>query len=382
MLRGALLLALAVAAPGLPPPRFVGPRLPGKERDEAWKRNGGTDEARKAIEAGLDWLDRHARPDGGWDADGFPDRCAEKGKRCDGIGKGQHGEEVPCPFDEAIAALGSMAFLGSGTPVSPFIEKTLRMLESAREPWSLALATEALAEAEVMEGKGRWSESIHRNVKSLLDARQKDGGWGYIAGMRKGSDVPYTVLVATALAAARDAGAAIPDDIGSNADRFLDSLEEKEGKLAYLLDGRQYGYTPTGYNAHAALAIREVLRAGTGGRRHAAHLAYVRGETPSWEVAVRDVTLAGQAPRKVRMGRFDLLHWEFGAVAMFQRGGSDWSSWYGAAKTALVGHQRKDGCAKGSWDPLGQYEMNVGGRVLATALGVLILEEPVRHRRP
>jgi hypothetical protein len=26
--------------------------------------------------------------------------------------------------------------------------------------------------------------------------------------------------------------------------------------------------------------------------------------------------------------------------------------------------------------------MNVGGRVLATALGVLILEEPVRHRRP
>jgi hypothetical protein len=392
MARATALLALAVLvapAPELPAPRFVGPRLPGKERDEAWKRSGGTTEAERAIEGGLDWLERHARPEGGWDADGFPSRCAEKGKACDGIGKGQHGEEIPCPFDRAISALGAMALLGSGvlpdaqgSPRARLLEKTLAGIEYGGDPWALALGTEALAEAEATERKGRFADAVKRNAKTLLDARQADGGWAYAAGMRRGSDVPYTALVVTALAAARDAGAAVPADLGDGVDRFLASLEEKEGKLAYLLDGRQYGYTPTGYNAHAALAIREVLRAGTAGRRHAAHLAFVRTETPSWEVAVRDVTLAGQAPKKVRMGKFDLLHWEHGAVAMFQRGGTDWSSWYGAAKTALVSHQRKDGCAKGSWDPLGQYELNVGGRVLATALGVLILEEPVRHRRP
>jgi hypothetical protein len=285
--------------------------------------------------------------------------------------------------------MGAMAFLGSGvlpdekgTARARLLEKTLRWLEITGDPWSLALATEAFAEAEAMERKGRWAEAVQRNARALLDQRQPDGGWGYVAPMRKGSDVPYTVLVVTALAAARDAGAAIPSDLGQGVDRFLESLEEKEGKLAYLLDGRRYGYTPTGYNAHAALAVREVLRAGTLGRRHAAHLAHVRGESPAWEVSVRDVTFTGQAPRKVKMGRFDLLHWEFGSVAMFQRGGSDWSNWYGDAKSALVPHQRKEGCAKGSWDPVGLYEMNVGGRVLSTALGVLILEEPVRHRRP
>ncbi len=391
MTRGALLvLLLPLASPAEPPaPRFVGPRLPGRERDEAWKRNGGSGDAERAIESGLDWLERHALPGGGWDADGFPSRCAAPGKACDGPGKGQHGEDIPCPFDRALSAMGAMAFLGSGilpdakgSPRARLLEKTLASVEYGGDPWALALATEALAEAEAMERKGRWSEAVRRNAKTLLDARQPDGGWGYAAGMRKGSDVPYTALVATALAAARDAGAEVPADLGQGVDRFLESLEEKEGKLAYLLDGRSYGYTPTGYNAHAAAAIREVLRAGTLGRRHAVHLNYVRGETPAWEVSVRDVTFTGQAPRKVKMGKFDLLHWEYGAVGMFQRGGADWSGWYGAAKSALVGHQRKDGCAKGSWDPVGLYEMNVGGRLLATALGVLILEEPVRHRRP
>ena len=28
--------------------------------------------------------------------------------------EGQHGEEVPCPFDEAISALAALAFLGAG----------------------------------------------------------------------------------------------------------------------------------------------------------------------------------------------------------------------------------------------------------------------------
>jgi hypothetical protein len=75
------------------------------------------------------------------------------------------------------------------------------------------------------------------------------------------------------------------------------------------------------------------------------------------------------------------MDWWNGTVAMFQRGGQDWTGWFGSARGALVGHQEKSGCARGSWDPLGLYEREVGGRILSTALGVLILEEPIRHRR-
>mgnify|MGYP001571516298 CR=1 FL=1 len=128
-------------------------------------------------------------------------------------------------------------------------------------------------------------------------------------------------------------------------DRFLASLEEKEGKLAYLRDGRAYGYTPTSYNAHAAAACRELLRKGTDGARHRAHLAFVRGEAPAWVVGVREVKFTGEPMKRVRMAKFDLLDWYYGTLAMFQRGGPDWSAWYGAAKTALVSHQRRDGCA-------------------------------------
>jgi hypothetical protein len=50
-------------------------------------------------------------------------------------------------------------------------------------------------------------------------------------------------------------------------------------------------------------------------------------------------------------------------------------------KPELLAHQRQDGCARGSFDPEGTHERQAGGRVFATALAVLMLEAPYRHRR-
>jgi hypothetical protein len=380
--------APAAAPAELPAPRFIGHRLPGGERDMTLVRNGGSADTEKAVDAGLDWLERHAEAEGGWDTDAFPARCDPRGRKCAGIGRGQHGEDSPCPFDESISALCCLAFLGdgvlpdpAGSPRAKLLEKSLRRLEGTADLWALPLATEAFAEAEAMERKGRWREAAAAGAKALLAARQDDGAWGYCVSIRKGSDTPYTALVAPALVAARDAGVALPADLGAGVDRFLNALEERKGKLAYLVDGRSYGYTPTGYNAHAALAVRELLRVGLDGPRHRAHLAFVRGEKPEWVLAVREVGLAGQKPQMVRIGTFDLVNWYYGTEAMFQRGGEDWIAWFGAARAALLGHQKKESCARGSWDPDGQYERFVGGRILSTVLGVLILEEPIRHRR-
>ncbi len=54
----------------------------------------------------------------------------------------------------------------------------------------------------------------------------------------------------------------------------------------------------------------------------------------------------------------------------------------GAARAAAAaGPPREERCARGSWDPEGMYERLTGGRVFATAMAVLMLEAPYRHRR-
>ncbi len=391
-----VLLAAVVAAddgppvaapPARPGPRLVGPRRP-PEREAALRANLGTARTEEAVAAGLDWLARHRAPGGLWDADGFPARCAEGGPKCEGIGRGQHGEAIPCPFDEAISALCALAFLGRGhapgdaaDPWGPLLEEALGRLGPGSDPWALALCTEAFAEAEVLEGKGRFTERALAGAKALLDRRQPDGAFGYAAPWRPGSDVPYTALVVPALLAARDAGAVLPDDLGPRIDAWLSTLEEKEGKLAYLVNGRDYGYTPTTSNAHAALAIRALLRSGLSGSRHRAHRALVASEAPVWKISFREVEVPGRGKVPVQIGNLSMYQWWYGTLGMFQEGGSSWSSWFSKVKTALLEHQRTDGCAKGSWDPQGTYERQTGGRVFATALGVLMLEEPYRHRR-
>ena len=106
--------------------------------------------------------------------------------------------------------------------------------------------------------------------------------------------MPYTALVVQALVAARDAGVALPDDFGAGLDRYLSSLEEKGGKLAYLANGRAYGYTPTSSNAHGAVAIRELIETGTTGKRHRAHLALVKSQKPVWKITFRKVKVKGR----------------------------------------------------------------------------------------
>jgi hypothetical protein len=376
------------AAPPLPSPRIVGPRT-GEEREKALRANGGSAATEKAVLAGLDWLARHQEPEGGWDADGFPRRCEEGGTPCDGIGKGQHGEAMPCPFDQAISALATLAFLGhghlpgaEGDPYGELVEKALRALEGPRDPWALALSTQAFAEAEAVERRGRFREAAHAGARRLLETRQEDGAWAYAGGFRAGSDVPYTALVVQALVAARDAGFAHPDGLPRGVDRFLDSLESDDrGRLAYLVDGRRYGYTPTTSNAHAAAAIRELLEVGLSGARHRRHLALVAAEKPVWQISFRKVNVPGRGEVSVQIGNLSLYQWWYGTIASFREGGGAWSAWWGKLRPALLRHQESTGCARGSWDPAGTYERQTGGRVFATALAVLMLEQPYRQRR-
>ncbi|MFH0945833.1 MAG: hypothetical protein V2A76_11595 [Planctomycetota bacterium] len=304
--------------------RLLGPRV-GPEREAALRKYGGGPETEKGVLAGLDWLARHQEPDGTWDADQFPSRCEEGGDLCDGIGKGQHGEAVPCPFDTPMTALVALAFLGHSHP--------------------------------------------------------PDRGFGDAAPFREGSDVPYTALCVQALLAAREAGFELPDDLAPGVDRFFSSLENRGGRLAYLLEGRKYGYTPTATNAHLAAATRLLLQVGLAGSQHRSYMTLLGKSRPQWQISFKTLEIPGQGTREVHVGSLSMYQWWYGTIAAFHKGGATWTNWYAATNKTLLEHQRKQGCARESWDPLGTYERQTGGRVFATALGVLMLEQPYRQRR-
>jgi len=76
----------------------------------------------------------------------------------------------------------------------------------------------------------------------------------------------------------------------------------------------------------------------------------------------------------------DMYYWYYGSFAMYQMGGKYWKQWRKALEPAVIGSQRKDGAAKGSWDPVGPWGFS-GGRVYSTATMVLSLEAYYRYAR-
>ena len=377
-----LLLALTTIL-GAQSPRLIATRQ-GAEKAKALRRFGGNRSSERMVSAGLDWLERHQDPDGGWDADGFSKRC--HGAKCQGIGKGQHGEAVPCPFDLAISSLATLAFLGAGhLPRGKLhgqtVTKALNHLENARgRSWGRVLSLQALAEAEAMGGTGRWRKEVQSRAAQLLAQRGRDGAFGYAQGFRRGSDVPYSALVVQALVSARDCGFSLPQDFAPRIDTWLDTLEVRKGRLAYIKNGRRFGYTPTSDNAACAAAMRALLQINTRGKRHKLHMALLARERPIWKISFKTLLVPGRGRMKVQVGRLSLYRWWYGTLATFHSPGSQWSPWYTKLKSALKKKQRKSGCARGSWDPKGTYERQTGGRIFATALAVLSLEQPYRQR--
>jgi hypothetical protein len=65
---------------------------------------------------------------------------------------------------------------------------------------------------------------------------------------------------------------------------------------------------------------------------------------------------------------------------MFQAGGLDWQRWAHALSSAVVMRQRRNGNAKGSWDPDCAWGVE-GGRVYSTAMAVLMLQAEYRYAR-
>ena len=363
------------------PPRWGAPRR------KALSAGGGNAASERRVQLALRWLADHQDEDGKLDADGFP-RHDPADDKTDGIGGGHHGGRVPCPYDGVTTAVALMAWLADGsTPVSgtwhDHVTRALRYCVRVVEAgpgnaygmWNYGYCVQAVGDAYLVSRDARLRPVLVKGVEGILRLQREDGGWSYY--MRIG-DVPTTAVAACGLAAARRAGIPVPQRRVDRTLAFLDArVHPHDGRSEYHDGAERKGYTPTRANAAAALTVRAAFGATDHIPHRAKQVASIGVRKPVWKLSYKDVKTPDGRTVRAQIGNLYPYLWSYTTTALFAEGGAAWSKWFGGLKNALAKGQRKDGAAKGSWDPLGTYS-NSAGRVFITGLCALMLQTPYR----
>ena len=354
------------------------------------EKYGGNAASEAAVGAGLQWISRHQADNGSWSFDHMHAGC--KGA-CT-----QPGSLKKSPMGATAMALLSM--LGSGEThfIGNFREPVYKgfdyLLTYAKQsPAGLdlrgaaegntgmyiqGLATMALCEAVVMSEmalkqktrsrtKTKKNERVDRKVataslKRLRAASQSalnfimqaqdpgSGGWRYQP--RKGGDTSVLGWQIMALRSGHTARLKILPRALEGASRYLDSVQTD--------NGAGYGYTGP-QRRPSTTAVGLLSRMYMGWNRTNVAL----------ENGVRYLSATGPA-------RNNMYYNYYATQVLHHWGGDEWKKWNGVMRKQLVGSQRKNDHAAGSWDVADSHGKS-GGRLYMTCLCVMTLEVYYRH---
>ncbi len=374
-------------------PRKTGGRLDARSGKRNLKARGGSG-VELALKDGLEWLKWHQSAEGSWRAKHYSENCGKiaEGAKCEGAGEAQ--------FDIGLTGLALLAFLGDGDTTSegPYrdnVDRGIKWLIDQQDPesgligprkgagfiYNHAVATQALCEAYYFSESPSQFVSAQRAVDFILSARNPYGAWRYQQPPTGENDTSVTGWMVMALKAAEEAGLQVDRESFSGAITWIDEVTDtKTGRV--------------GYDAVGSPSTRN-------GRVNG-HFIKTRGEAMTAEGLLCRIFL-GQEPKKTPvMGLHadlllkklpvwdsdpkqeagtDFYYWYYGSNAMYQMGGEYWVKWEKSMTPALVNSQRKDGDAKGSWNPEVDPWGYAGGRVYTTAMAVLTLEVYFRYAR-
>jgi hypothetical protein len=324
-------------------------------RDELIDQMGGSDETERAVAKALEWLTRHQESDGRWSSR-------------------RHGGSVDA--DAAMTGLALLTYLGAGhthQESGPYQEAVARALAWLRTRQSSdgdvrtsatrgvaddtmygqTIATVALCEAYSMTRDPSLAASARSAVQFVLHqaARARQGR---VAA----ADTAVLGWLVVAVESARRAGFAPPSDVFESARAWLDSVAVSAGRGQYAYAS---GDRPSPAMTAEAMFVQQLLGHHGDEPRMLESATFVADTLPSW---------SGGAPTH---------HWYYATLALFQQQGPTWARWNEALTRELLGHQRQDGAAAGSWDPQDRWS-RTGGRVYQTAVCALSLEVYYRYR--
>ncbi len=343
-----------------------------------------------AIRAALDWLARHQDADGRWDSDHWSRAdyrvfCSPKATY-----NGNVWDRGDARYDVGVTSLSVLAFLSANETHRTgshkmALDRAIRWLVAQQTEnggigfsegesiYNHAVATLALAEALLLTGDEELEKSAQKAVSLCLAAQNPGQGWKY--GIRPDrNDTSVTGWMVLALTTAKAAKLEVPIESFHGARNWLDRATSTAGGAGYQTPGGGSSYIPTqkgkfdqvpAMTATAIVSRMALDSAEAKGSVVALGERAVMAERPSWS-----------SPADTRKCNF--YYWHHGSLAMGALGGHNGARWLAALRRALLPNQRRSGCAKGSWDPVGEWCI-AGGRVYATAINTLALAGHHRH---
>ena len=366
-------------------------------RTQIARQYGGTAESERAVELALAYLARRQSPDGRWDGSKYGSgRGSNDQTLADVEGKAdrlQTGRKA----DTGITGLVTLCYLGAGYTrtagrYAPVVDRAVRYLLSEQAEngdlggeanyyarmYCHGIATYALAEALALEGENA-DPALRRAVEKAVDyiagQQYPDGGWRYSQRVRYG-DVSMFGWQCLALKSADNAGVRMPEGARTGMVRFLRSRSETVGERGRV------NLKPNGGLARYILYLDE-LGDPLDDQRHAITPAMTAealfckqmlGLYRDNPASVEAVAYLSEHPPELRA--WNLYHWYYATLALFQHGGPAWEAWNTELREILVAEQIARGPDAGAW-PLRSTADNYtafGGRLYSTAMATLCLE--------
>ncbi|MGL6195815.1 MAG: prenyltransferase/squalene oxidase repeat-containing protein, partial [Thermoguttaceae bacterium] len=361
-----------------------------------------TDRSEEAVEAGLSWLAAHQESDGGWSFG-----LGECGRRRLCSKPGPHTSRT------AATALALLPFFGAGYThldgqYKKVVERGLLFMLDSKNCvemsvganlqqgeygfYSQGLATIALCEAYGMtrgkakDKRGRdFEEKLRETAQNAIryieygqNTREPfRGGWRYKAGEMPG-DLSVTGWQAIALKSALLAGLEVKSTTLINLENFLVTTQYDNGvRFNYLpvnyidREGKQReGKFPN--SKYTCTAIGHLLNMYLGKKPGNKPLDAGISLLDEWG------PLKSETREMTSQKNCNLYYTYYGTLAVHHYGGSAWNRWYSEARDFLVQTQSMRGHETGSWYYSDPY-CDAGGRLLNTALAIMILEVPYRY---
>ncbi|MFO0952246.1 MAG: prenyltransferase/squalene oxidase repeat-containing protein [Isosphaeraceae bacterium] len=338
------------------------------------RREGGSVESEKAVEAGLAWIVRHQRADGSWSLD-YHEQCVGGG--CP--------SESPLESDTAATGLALLPLLGAGhthTEKSRYqgnVRRGLEWLVASQQPtgemfvggtviarmYTHAIATMALCEAYGLSGDPKLRGPAQRAIDFITESQNPEtGGWRYVPG--QSGDTSVFGWQMFALRSARLSGLRVSARVTRGCKTYLDLAAADRRKITYsYLPGRSASPVMTA----EALLSRQ-------------YLGWPRDYPP----LVKGASMV--AADLERSQSRNIYYWYYATQLLHNMQNDDWKKWNLRVRDGLVGMQTLgDGCSRGSWDPVSPQPDEWadstrklgGGRLFLTALSVLTLEVYYRY---
>lgn len=377
-------------------------------------RGGGGSPTDSRVKAALEWLKDHQNIAGHWSATDFGKDSTRKGAKHTwniehvqaGVEDGDIGWEHS--VDVGLSGMSLLAFVGAGydhkageykRTVRNSI-KYLRKVQSndgcfgAKQDdhfvYNHAICTMAIAEAYGLSMDKVLKPSCDRAIQFILNAQNPGMGWRYgIQPKRNDSSVTgWMVLALKSCKMANldfdyhksyDDAAKWFETVTIDVNGYPKTGYDSPGSdNARLRDAGNYDNNPS-MDSIYVMSMLFMEKADTSDRKIKAmsKTCIERGFLPSWELS-----------------KIDYYWWYYSSLALYQVGGSYWSTWEKSMVKTLMDYQRgyhaKDKEAglttkeqldeHGSWDAVDAWSA-AGGRVYATAINCLTLEVYYRYQR-